>query len=136
MQDAWLNFLTQLHAWCAQDAGLPTPRALEEAMTQLHEVAPCSPRHFDAALSLWRQPLGDWWDGDLPPQWDSNWRVLSRQLWTLTAEALTYLEHYRPGAIAAPLPRRNAVFASSAPHPEAPDASTAADQSQPAMCSV
>lgn len=136
MQDAWLNFLTQLHTWCAHDAGLPTPRALEEALTQLHEAAPCSPQQCDATLSVWRQPLGDWWDGNLPPKWDPAWRVLSRQLWTLTAEALDYLEQYRPGAVAAPLPRPSIVFSSPSHTLEMPDASDMVDQSRPAMCSV
>jgi hypothetical protein len=136
MKDVWLNFLTQLHTWCAQDTGLPAPRALEEALTQLHQAVPCTPRPFDAELSLWRQPLGDWWDGELPPQWDPTWRVLSRQLWTLTAEALAYLERYRPGAVAAPLPWPSAVFAPPSPHPNTREASEAAAQPRPAACSA
>ena len=135
MKDAWLNFLMQLHTWCARDAERPVPAALEEALQRLHEAVTCSPQQFDDTLSQWRQPLGDWWGGDLPPQWDPAWRVLSRQLWTLTAEALTYLEHHRPGAVAAALPRHAAVFNNPPWYPsEALEANDAAVPPDHAMC--
>ena len=115
MKDAWLDFLTQLHIWCVRDAALPVPSALEEALAQLNATAAYRAPTFDDAFSQWRQPLGHWWEGELPPQWAPTWRVLSRQMWTLTAEAMLYLEQCRPGTVAAALP----------PHAEAVCAFTA-----------
>jgi hypothetical protein len=104
MMESFIDLLEGLHRWCVDGQGATLPAQLAQAQHWLAKQLQSPPATQDDWLALWRTPLGEWWPAPLPAGWGSHCRLLSRHESTLTAEALTILEVYRPKAFAAALP--------------------------------
>ena len=121
MTESFIDLLEGLHRWCVEGQGATLPDQLAQAQHWLAKQLPSPPTTQDDWLALWRTPLGEWWPMPLPDGWGAQYRLLSRHESTLTAEALTLLEAYRPKALATVLPTPTCP-------PPAPE--------RPAMCTV
>jgi hypothetical protein len=104
MTESFIDLLEGLHRWCVEGQGAILPAQLVQAQGWLAHQLPSPPATQDDWLALWRTPLEEWWPAPLPDGWGAQCRLLSRHESTLTAEALTVLEAYRPQAFAAALP--------------------------------
>jgi hypothetical protein len=104
MTESFIDLLEGLHRWCGDGQEANLTAQLVQAQRWLAKQLPSPPVTQDDWLTLWRTPLEEWWPVPLPDGWGSHCRLLSRHESTLTAEALTVLETYRPEAFAAALP--------------------------------
>ncbi len=104
MEAPFLDLVEGLHRWCVSGQVPTLPALLSQAQVWLVPQLQPAPATTAAWLVLWRTPLGGWWPTALPAEWETEWRLLSRQETTLTPEALSYLETQRPGVMAAALP--------------------------------
>jgi len=104
MTESFVDLLEGLHRWCVDGQGVTLPAQLVQAQRWLTKQLPSPPATQDDWLALWRTPLGEWWPAPLPDGWGTQGRLLSRHESTLTVEALTLLEAYRPKAVVAALP--------------------------------
>lgn len=104
METQVLDLVEGLHRWCVADQGPALPTLLTRAQAWLAQQLQPVPATEADWLALWRMPLHVWWPTTLPAGWERDWRLLSRQEATLTAEALSYLETHRSGVMATVLP--------------------------------
>lgn len=125
MSAYFFDMLEGLHRWCVMGQGQTYPSQLLQVQSWLNEHLPSPPETEADWLEQWRTPVSDWWPMTLPADWESAWRLLSRQEATLTVEALMYLDAHRPGVPAAMLAL-----------PVAPARSTASSLAMPEMPSL
>jgi hypothetical protein len=104
MSTHFFDMLEGLHRWCVMGQGQTYPTQLTQAQSWLNEHMTAPPETEVEWLQQWRTPVASWWPRALPEDWQADWRLLSRQEPTMTAEALTYLDQHRPGVTAAILP--------------------------------
>jgi hypothetical protein len=123
MEIQFLDVVEDLHRWCAAGQSHTQPDLLTQTKTWLLPQLQPPPTRDAEWLTLWQTPLAQWWPMALPAGWEAHWSLLSRREATLTAEALTYLETYRPGIVAALLTTPQPLPLPAVPPPSHPSTS-------------